>query len=406
MTEADWLVSTDPCVMLRFLGDRASARKLRLLLCAQVLTESHLLADERSRRAVRTAEAAADGRAGAAALAQATAAARTAWEAVDPRFPRRYGRLARTPAGSPATGSAARLVRYAADPALDAAQAERAAWGLTPARRCVLAALVRDLFGNPFRPVAADPGWRSADVVGPGPGDRRRPGLRAAPPPVRRPDGHRLRRAPGDRPLPRRRAARPRLLGRGPGPGPWLGVAEIWRLRRRGPPTAPAPASKMGLARGAPCPVSTADTSPTPRPGGCVNTCWPPRTPTTTSGSPAAAGPSTWPASRAPGRAGGHPPVRLPGLFRQGVGRLVLDRHRRRARSPGAADRPGLPPPDRCRPRPLARRGPRRPAGPGVRSRPLGRPDAGRPARPAGPGPRDGHTPLFRLPADAIAPDE
>ena len=166
MTEADWLVSTDPCVMLRFLGDRASARQLRLLLCAQVLTEAHLLADDRSRRAVRTAEAAADGRAGAAALGRATTAARAAWEAVDPRFPRRYGRLARTPAASPATGSAARLVRYATDPVLDAALAERAAWGLTPARRCVLAGLVRDVFGNPFRPVAFDPAWRTPDAIG------------------------------------------------------------------------------------------------------------------------------------------------------------------------------------------------------------------------------------------------
>jgi hypothetical protein len=27
-------------------------------------------------------------------------------------------------------------------------------------------ALIRDIFGNPFRPIALDPRWRSADVVG------------------------------------------------------------------------------------------------------------------------------------------------------------------------------------------------------------------------------------------------
>jgi hypothetical protein len=35
----------------------------------------------------------------------------------------------------------------------------------SPARH-VQAAIVRDIFGNPFRPVAFDPRWRTADVLG------------------------------------------------------------------------------------------------------------------------------------------------------------------------------------------------------------------------------------------------
>ena len=36
----------------------------------------------------------------------------------------------------------------------------------TPDQRRQQAALVRDIFGNPFRPVAFDPRWRTADVMG------------------------------------------------------------------------------------------------------------------------------------------------------------------------------------------------------------------------------------------------
>jgi hypothetical protein len=115
MTEAEWLACTDPQKMLGFLEGKASDRKFQLLAAACGRSLWHLITDERSRRTVEVAERYVDG--------EATGEEMAAAEAVDP--------------GTSDT---------AWEAALDAAGAAHAA-------------LVRDIFGNPFRPVSVDPSW-------------------------------------------------------------------------------------------------------------------------------------------------------------------------------------------------------------------------------------------------------
>jgi hypothetical protein len=152
MTEAEWLARTNPDPMLQFLRGRANGRKLRLFACACVRRVWRHLADARSRQAVEVAERFADGLANAQqlALARKEAAWAGAWagkkEAAD---------AAAWAAACPAEAGWVEIV------------AARSCWAERTDEVCRLfqCEMLRDIFGNPFRPAAAEPSWRSRRVI-------------------------------------------------------------------------------------------------------------------------------------------------------------------------------------------------------------------------------------------------
>jgi hypothetical protein len=148
MTEAEWLICTEPRRMLPVVSSTISKRKLRLFACACCRRVWDVLPDARSRLAVEVAERFADGQATdaerAAAWSEATAVEPAAIYSVDRRTAAlayaRYVAAAAT-AGFANDAAAYAIADYAATP---------------PEVQCDL---MRDVFGNPFRPVPLEPRW-------------------------------------------------------------------------------------------------------------------------------------------------------------------------------------------------------------------------------------------------------
>ena len=147
MTEAEWLACNDPTPMLTFLGPHTE-RKYRLAACACCRRLWYLLTDLRSQRAVELAERVADQVELEIHLPFAKEEARKAVN------------LVHTPRDFPAAAAALtvchmphgirHIIDYAGPPPDEAAN-------LRP-EQCDL---LRDIFGNPFRPVTFSPSWRT-----------------------------------------------------------------------------------------------------------------------------------------------------------------------------------------------------------------------------------------------------
>jgi hypothetical protein len=136
VTEDEWLACTDPQPMLEFLPGKASDRKLRLFALAAWLDHHHSDRTgrpkivQKCREWVRQAEEVADG------LRAEADRAKRAWLACRPD------------AGEAATAAVRfRLRKY----------------NHCPPERVAL--LLREVFGNPFRPSTIDPAWQTPQVV-------------------------------------------------------------------------------------------------------------------------------------------------------------------------------------------------------------------------------------------------
>jgi hypothetical protein len=164
MTEDKWLAAANPLSLLMHVkrtspGLRAKAgrRKFRLFACGCV-RRLWLALPEAVRWAVEVAERVADGESDAEQL---RVARRHADRSVDWRSCPRYlvGTMHYVTDQKP--GKAAKVWRLTSHAETDVMRGNKPA-----EEKKVLTALVRDIFGSPFRPVICDPSWQTSTAVG------------------------------------------------------------------------------------------------------------------------------------------------------------------------------------------------------------------------------------------------
>jgi hypothetical protein len=163
VTEREWLECGDPGPMLQFLRGKASDRKLRLFAWACCSRVRHLLSDRYNRKALSVAQRYADGDVSEEKLGFAWGDARRAAQVA-------YRRERET-----AEASAMWAVSMLCEADLGrvvaavgwAAQCEASPLGqprLADVQREQVV-LLRDIVGNPFRPLTFDPAWKTPAVL-------------------------------------------------------------------------------------------------------------------------------------------------------------------------------------------------------------------------------------------------
>jgi hypothetical protein len=151
MTEAVWLSCEDPEPMLDFLNGRASVRKFRLYSCADCRRVWSWF-EEFERQAIEVAEQYADGNASDAEL--------VAINQVRGMSGSIAYQTTVTNAASGAFGTAYSIAGTVGH-TVDVEEIE----SVTKAEKRLQGGVVRDIFGNPFRPVAFDPAWFTPTVL-------------------------------------------------------------------------------------------------------------------------------------------------------------------------------------------------------------------------------------------------
>lgn len=156
MTEDEWLASTDSRPVWNVVSRKISNRKIRLLICACCRRVWDLLVDYRSREAVEVAERYADGSANRDDLIAVRRKADAAYQWARKQHGPNLFRLAGAAHLALQATSVAKKVRFdpREDELLRGAKERK-----DKTERKARCELIRDLMGNPFRPVAIAPAW-------------------------------------------------------------------------------------------------------------------------------------------------------------------------------------------------------------------------------------------------------
>ena len=180
MTEAEWLACTDPAPMLAFMEGKASDRKLRLFGVACCRRGWECLTDPKARRVLELVERAADGSGASKELRQAS----VYLAGIMDQLERRHGEFGyvydsqwlptlavqslldhRDPSGlapvSHIHSAAYVITRFVRESSISDYREQDE---LT--ERAVIACMLRDVFGNPYHPVAVDPRWLTSTALG------------------------------------------------------------------------------------------------------------------------------------------------------------------------------------------------------------------------------------------------
>jgi hypothetical protein len=158
MTEAEWLASANPRELLKSLGKRVSRRKARLFAVACCRRAWRMLTDSRTRHVLELTEQFADGLVTKKQLAPAHQEATAAING-------NRGWFTLPEHAALGVFCAASTSRDVVGGAIDAAQYVAFALGELPSASHVHADLVRDIFGNPFRPAVFSSAWCTDTAV-------------------------------------------------------------------------------------------------------------------------------------------------------------------------------------------------------------------------------------------------